>query len=89
MVREIEFIGLSASNFSFSKKGGVVFMRNEDFEKPFTFHWNRQTVLDADNQWAKQVTHHFNKSSKSDFANDWDGIIFASKIWLDAVKAGR
>ena len=38
MVREIEFIGLSASNFSFSKKGGVVFMRNEDFEKPFTFH---------------------------------------------------
>lgn len=83
---EISKTELLKEQFSFSKKGGVLFVRYEGYGQVFTFHRKKETVLNDEKMWEKKVTYHFDKPSKSSVQTDWDGILFAFGIWLSGIK---
>lgn len=86
MTAEICKTDLRKDRFSFSKKGGVLFVRYKGHNQAFTFHRKKETVLNDENLWEKKVTYHFDKPSRSSVQTDWDGILFAFGIWLSGIK---
>lgn len=86
LVKLIEAADRKPEEFSFRKKGGVLFVDHPDMAKSFSFHRHKETVLDNSGNWTKHVSYMFDKPSKSDFSTDWDGILFAFEIWLETLK---
>lgn len=86
LLRLIETAGRNSEEFSFRKKGGVLFVHHPDMVRPFSFHRLKQTSLDDAGNWTKQVTYMFDKPSRSDFSTDWDGVLYAFEIWLETLK---
>lgn len=85
LIQEIESAGFEKERFSFSKKGGVVFITADGCDRPFSFHRKKETILDQNNQWVKKTTYHFDKPSKASLKTDWEGIVFGFKIWLKGI----
>ncbi len=86
LMAEVERSGLNQDRFSFSKKGGVIFVQCSGYEPRFSFHRKKETVLNPGNLWEEKVTYHFDKPSNSSVQTDWDGILFAFGIWLSGIK---
>lgn len=86
LIRLIESVGRNPQEFSFRKKGGVLFVDHPDMARSFSFHRHKETTLDDTGNWSKHVTYMFDKPSRSDFSTDWEGILYAFEIWLETLK---
>lgn len=86
MCKAIESSKMRVEEFTFRKKGGVLFVDHPQMDRPFSFHRKKETLLNEDRNWATTRTYMFDKPSKSDFSTDWSGILFAFDIWLKSLK---